>query len=468
MLETLLVSAAGAVGGLLLADTALDLLATTLSTATGMDLGLRLDWRVGAFTLAATVLASALAGLAPVRHALRLDVLEILKSEEGTARTKRRLQRLLVAGQTAASVVFFGLALLFMMSYRHAAALWPGFDPGKSMVVIPVAPSFPVSRPLWLEQASERLRALPGVKAVTFARRMPLSPSGGGMRVQVTAPGQAPLAAGVNMVGPDYFPVMGLRLLAGRGIGSDDRENAPRVAVISRMLARKFFGVRNPVGETLSVEGQPWEIVGVVEDAPSNDLHEKLEPFVYLPASQMMRGDLTLLVETAVAPVGLIRPLLQELKRFDPGGVTSGVTTLQQHMDRALFPDRTAAITASGLGILGFLLTAAGLFGLVQFSVSRRTRELGLRMALGATPDAIQHAVLGESLRIIGPGVGLGLLLLGGAAQLVRSELLNVSSLDPAAYAACALTALIVSLAAAWLPARRATQIDPVIAMRTE
>ena len=113
-------------------------------------------------------------------------------------------------------------------------------------------------------------------------------------------------------------------------------------------------------------------------------------------------------------------------------------------------------------------LAAVGIYGVMSYAVSRRTHELGLRMALGATPDAIQHAVLGESLRIIGPGVGLGLLLLGGAAQLVRSELLNVSSLDPAAYAACALTALIVSLAAAWLPARRATQIDPVIAMRTE
>ena len=468
MVETLLIGGAGAAGGWLLAAGAIALLNSTVSTAAGLELGLGVDWRVGGFTLAATLLASALAGFAPVRHALRLDVLEILKSEDGMASPRNWIQRLLVIGQTAASVVFFGLALLFTTSFRHAAAVWPGFNPDKSMVVIPANPSLPIARPVWLEQVSERLRAVPGVRAVTFAHRLPLSPSGGGMLSRIEVPGQAPVAAGVNLVGPNYFAVMGIRLLAGRGIGPGDREGAPLVAVVSQLLAHQTLGDRNPVGETITIDGQPCEVVGLVEDAPSNSLHEILQPYVYLSAAQLARGDLTLIVETTVAPGGLVRPLLQELRHFDPGVETHGVTTLRQHVDRALFPDRAAALGTTALGLLGFLLTAAGLFGMVQFSVNRRTREIGVRMALGAGPETIRRSVLGEALRIASPGVAIGLVLLAGGAWCCRSWFLKVSPLNPVAYAVCALAAVGVFLLAAWLPARRAAKVDPMIALRAE
>ena len=468
IVETLLIGCAGAAGGLLLAAGAIALLNSTVSTAASLELGLGVDWRVGGFTLVATFLASALAGFAPVRHALRLDVLEILKSEDGMASPKNWIQRLLVIGQTAASVVFFGLALLFTTSFRHAAAVWPGFDPNKTMVVIPANPSLPIARPIWLEQVTERLHAVPGVRAVTFAHRLPLSPSGGGMLSRIEVPGQAPVAAGVNLVGPNYFAVMGTRLVAGRGIGPSDREGAPLVAVVSQLLAHQTVGDRNPVGETITIDGQRCQVVGLVEDAPSNSLHETLQPYVYLSAAQLARGDLTLIVETAGAPGPLVRPLLQELKRFDPGVVTNGVTTLRRHVDRALFPDRAAALGTAGLGLLGFLLTAAGLFGMVQFSVNRRTREIGVRMALGAGPETIQRSVLGEALRIASPGVAFGLVLLSGGAWCCQSWFLKVSPLDPAAYAVCALAAFGVSLVAAWLPAHRATRVNPVDALRAE
>ncbi len=466
IVETLLIAGAGAVGGLLIAAGTIALLNSAVTTVSGIDLGLNVDWRGGLFTLAATLLASALAGLAPVRHALRLNVLDILKSEGGMGRLKNRMQRLLVGGQTAASVVFFGLALLFTTSFHHASAVWMGFDPNKTMVVIPAAPSLPMARSAWLEQVSERLRAVPGVRDVTFARRLPLSPSGGGMKLRIEVPGQAPIAAGVNMVGSNYFGMMGTRLLSGRGIDPGDRVGAPLVAVVSQLLARQILGNQNPVGETLTIEGDRYQVVGLVEDAPSNDLHEGSQPFVYLAAAQMARGDLTLIVETAGAPGPLVRPLLQELKHFDAGVVTNGVMTLRQHVDRALFPDRAAAVITTSLGVLGFVLTAAGLFGMVQFSVNRRTREIGVRMALGAGPEMIQRAVLREAWFIVSPGVIVGLFLLGGGAWCCQSWFIKVSPLDPTAYAACALAATAISLLAAWLPAQRATRVNPVDALR--
>ena len=447
----------------------IDLITLTISAVVGfVDLGLRIDWRVGAFTLVATVLASALAGVAPARHALRLDVLDILRSEDGTARAKNRMQRVLVAGQTAASVVFFGLALLFTMSFRHALAVWPGFDPGKSMVAIPAASGGPMARTTWGDQAAERLQAMPGVRAVTYARRLPLSLSGGGLRLRVEVPGQAPLAVDANMVGPNYFPVMGTRVLAGRGIDPGDRADASPVVVVSKTLARQAFGERNPIGESITIEGRLWQVVGLVEDAPSNDLHETILPLAYFSFAQMPRGDLTLLVETAVEPGSMVRPLLQELKRFDPDVVTIDVKTLRQYVDRALFLDRVAALGSVGLGVLGFLLTAAGLFGMVQYSVNRRTREFGVRIALGAGPGAIQRSVLTESLRIVAPGVVLGLALLAGGAWTVQSFLLGVSPLNPLAYATCAGAAVAFALLAAWLPARRATRLDLVEVLRAE
>ena len=469
IIETLLVSAAGAAGGLLVAREALDRLSAAVRSIVGLDFGLALDWRAGAFALAATACASLLAGIAPVRHALRLEVLDTLKSEEGTVRMKNRMQRLLLVGQTAASVVFFGLALLFLASFRHAAAIWPGFDPGKSIVVIPVVnQGLRLPRPVWLEQAAERLRTVPGVRDATYARRLPLSGNGGGLRLRVEVAGQAPLAVGANMVGPNYFPVMGTKVLAGRPLGADDRANSTPAVVLSALLARQAFGERNPIGESVTIEGHLWQVVGVVEDAPAVNLHEDLQPLAYLPYAQLANGDVTLIVDTAVAAGALVRPLQEELKRFDPDVVTFGATTLRQHVDRALFPDRLAANGATGLGVLGFLLTAAGLFGMVQFSVNRRTREIGVRMALGAGPDAIRRSILGESLRIVGPGIVAGLLLLAGVAWGVRSLFLDVNPLDPRAYGLCAVMAAAVSVLAAWLPARRATRINPVEALRAE
>jgi putative ABC transport system permease protein len=470
MVETGLVMLAGAGLGIILAQSVMQKTAEFLSSRfTYIDPGIRLDYRVMVFALAATAAAVLLAGLAPARHAVRLNVTEVLKSEQGTAGGRSPWQKkALIVGQVAVSIVLFGMAMLFLQSLRNAAAVRPGLDPHKRLLVMEVSPGLDIPAARWCQEACERLSGLPGVRGATFARRLPLSGSGGGMTVRVEIPGQAPLGVGLNNVAGNYFSLMGTRVLAGRGIDTSDRENSPLVVVISQRLARQVFSGRNPLGEWILVEGKKRQVVGVAEDGPANDLHDPPQPYLYLPFTQKPSGDLTLVVETAGEPGTLAQAARHELKRFDPGVTVLSLTTLSRHMQQALTVDQLLAAISTGLGIFGFLLTAAGLFGVIQYAVNRRTREIGLRMSLGAQPGAIKMMVLSESLRMAAWGIPIGLLLLGAAGWWVRSLLLGVTPLDPLTYITSAAAAVIVALTAAWLPARRATRVDPMAALRAE
>jgi putative ABC transport system permease protein len=472
LVETSLVCLGGAGLGLLLAQWLMDAVNASISGVIPyMDAGIRLDHRALMVSLAATLACVLLAGLAPVRQAARLDVNEVLKAEQGVGglRTAWR-KRVLVAGQIAATVLFFGMAVQFIENAQNAAKVRPGFDPGKQMFVTEVGRGWRWPAAKWSEQASARLAAVPGVRAVTYARRLPLSGSGGGLTARVELPGQAPLGVKLNSVGGQYFSVMGTRVLAGRGIEPNDREGGPLVAVVSQTFTRQVFGERNPVGEWISIDGKMRQVVGVAEDGPSSgsNVHEAPAPYLYLPYAQAPSGDLTLMIETFGDPKALGPAILRELKKFDPGVSVFSSTTLREHMDQALFTDRLAVSVASGLGAIGLLLTAAGLFGVIQYGVSRRTREIGLRVALGARPADVQRMILLESLRISAWGIPIGLLLLWAAARSVQSLLLGVTALDPLAYAASSALAVAIALAAAWLPAMRAARVDPLTALRSE
>jgi hypothetical protein len=320
----------------------------------------------------------------------------------------------------------------------------------------------------WCDQVCERLSGLPGVRGATYARRLPLSGSGGGATVRVEAPGQAPLAVRFNGVGGNYFDLMGTRVLAGRGIQPGDRAGASLAMVVSQAFARRFFPGRNPLGEWITVEGKLWQVVGVAEDGPSNWIHEEPEPYVYFSFAQLPWGDVTLLVETAGEPATLTRAVRQELKRFDPRAAVLASTTLREHMRRALSMDRLMAAVATLLALFGTVLTAAGLFGAVHYQVNRRTREFGVRLALGAPRAAIQRMVLAEALRLAAWGIPAGLALFAAAAVSVRSMVLGVTPLDAPAYVLAAGAATAVVLAASWWPARRATRVDPMAALRAE
>jgi predicted permease len=470
LVETAVLSVVGAGLGIGVAQAFMKKVAQFIAASNvHADYGIALNTRVLLYTVGAVLLSVLLAGLAPARLALRLNISEVLKSEQGATGMRGGWQRrVLIVGQVAVSVALTGCAVLFVSSLRNAAAVRPGLDPHKNLLVLAVVPGRDATAATWCEPACERLAALPGVRGATYARRLPLSGSGGGWSVRVEVAGQPPLDVLANNVGGNYFSLLGTRLMAGRGIDASDREGSPPVAVVSQMLARQMLSGRNPLGQWISVDGKRRQVVGIAEDAPSNALHEEPSPYLFLPYAQMPMGDVTLMVETAGEPAALERAARQELKRFDSRSVVYEAGTLRRQMEEALSWDTMMASVASGMGAFGVLLTAAGLFGVVQYSVNRRTRELGLRMALGARPGEIQRMILGESLRMAAWGVPLGLGLLGLAAHSARTIVLGVSPLDPRIYVLSAAAVTALTILAGWLPARRATRVDPMVALRCD
>ena len=470
LVETALLTVIGAGLGVLLAQFLMRKAAEFLSAGQAfVDLRHRLDARVLGFTLLAVALSVLFAGLAPARHAVRLNVAEVLKSEQGTTGAGGGWsKKVLVIGQVAASIALFGTAMMFLASLRNAAAVHPGLDPGRNLYVMTVGRGLRMRSTDWCREVSERLAAIGGVRGATYARRLPLSGSGGGLTARVEIAGQAPLGVAVNSVGGDYFQLLGTRMVAGRGVEPGDRAGAPLVAVLSQSLAARVFPGRNPVGEWLRIDDKLRQVVGVAEDGPSNYLHEAASPFVWLPYAQAPSGDVTLMVATLGEPEALGKAIRAELKRYDPQVQIYSTGTLRQQMDEALSTDRAMASVSGGLGIFGVLLTAAGLFGVLQYTVSRRTREFGLRMALGAGADEIQRLVLAESLRMAAWGVPFGVALLGAAGWSVRSWLLGITPLNPLVYVVSVAAVLALTVAAAWLPAARATRVDPMVALRTD
>lgn len=470
VVETAVISLAGASLGLVLLRILMRKTGEFLAAGHSyVDYGLRIDSRVLGWALAAVALSVLFSGLAPARHAVRLRISEILKSEQGATGARGAWQKnVLVAGQAAVSVALFGLAVLFLTSLRNAAAVHPGLDPSKKVYAMEVIPGLKLDRAVWCEQACDRLSTVPGVRGATFARRLPLSDSGGGMTARVEIPGLAPMGVLLNNVRGNYFSLMGTRVVAGRAIDGNDRATSPLVVVVSQTFARQVFPGRSPIGEWVRIDGKMRQIVGVAEDGPSNDLHEPPAPFLFLPYAQAPADDITLMVETAGEPAALAHAIRAGLRSYDPKAIVIAAGTLRQHMDSALAPDRIRASVSAGLGILGVLLTAAGLFGVLQYAVNRRTRELGLRMALGARPAGIQWLVVRDAFRLAAWGIPAGLVLLAVAGRYLRSWMLGVGPLDPAAYLASAAAVLLLTLAAAWIPARRATRVDPMAALRSE
>jgi len=470
LVETGLLSLAGAGLGIVFAQSLMHKAAQFISAGrVFIDYNIRLDTRVLAYTVAALLLSVALASLAPARHVRRLNVSETLKSGQGAAGERGGWQRrILIVGQVAVSVALFGCAVLFAASLRNAAAVWPGIDPSRKLLVLEAGPGKRATASDWCEPACRRLEGLPGVRGATYARRLPLSGSGGGYTVRAEVTGLPPLDVRENNVGSNYFSLLGTRVVAGRGIDASDRQGSQPVVVVSAAFAGRLLAGQNPLGAWVKVDGVMRQVVGIAADAPSNDLHEAPAPFLFLPYTQVGLGDLTLMVETAGEPGTLERAVRQELQRFDSRVTIYSAGTLGRQMEEALSWDRMLASIASGLGLFGVLLTAAGLFGVLQYSVNRRTRELGLRMAIGASSRSIQRLILGESLKLAAWGVPLGLALLSAAVYGARSMVLGVSPLDPRIYLLSAAAVSAVTVLAGWLPARRATRVDPIEALRSE
>jgi predicted permease len=479
--ESVLLSLAGGAAGVLFAAAcarAVPALVPALPVPLALDVGM--DGAVLGYTLALSLLTGLLFGLMPALHASRPDLAVVLKeavAREGRGR-RFSLRSALVVAQVAASLVLLVCAGLFLRSLQAAGGVDPGFDT-RGVLTATVDLS---AMGLQAEQARGRfeglrtqLEGLPGVEAASVARVVPLSLNT--MESQYQQEGSAPDSHGVdshfNVVGPRYFEVMRIPLLAGREVLPSDGADAPRVVVVNETFARRAWPGESPLGKRVrtSVGRGTWgawaEVVGLVRDSKVGTPGEDPQAVVYEPAAQSDSVELTLHLRTAGPPEALAGPVRQALRQVD-GRLVPEVKPIREWVALSLLPAQVASGLLGTLGVLGLLLASLGLYGVVSYTTAQRTHELGVRLALGARPADLVRLVLGQGLGLTAAGVAVGLLLSLGAATALGSLLTGVGPFDaPTLLAASGLLALVAGLAS-YAPARRALRVDPMVSLRSE
>ncbi len=436
------------------------------------------DGRVLVFALVASVATTLLFGLVPAWHATRTAPAQVLRDDtRASGRLGLSLREVLVVGQVTLALVLLVAAGLFARGLRSAASRHLGYDleTGVRMSLdVGVLGYTPAQSDDFYRRLLERVRGLGEVVAVTHAFPVPLDGNGWSREVAVQGRADGREAEHseilVSIIGPDYFETMGTRLRRGRDFGPGDSAGAPRVAIVNETFARRFWPDRDPIGGRLrlGMEGTPVEVVGVAEDGKYLALTEEPRPYFFLPYHQERGGRQTLIVRAARVPVGLTAALREQVRATDPAAPVFGEMTMRQHRELALSLPQTGAWTAGSFGLLALLLSASGIYGVIAYAVARRTREIGIRVALGARPGQVLALVVRRGALLAGCGIALGLAIALGTARLLQSILFGVSAFDPVTLGGIAAGLGAVALLASWLPARRAARIDPMEALRAE
>ena len=479
--ESLLLAVAGAGAGLLLARTLARFLASFLSTRFNeVFLNLNPDWRVFAFTASVASLATVLFGLMPALRATRIAPGEAMKAAGRGATADRQrfgMRRVLVVSQVAFSLVLLVGALLFIRSLRNLLTVDLGFQRTGILIAETDLTQLNLSverRFVFDRQLLEQIRSTPGVDSAAAVAIVPTSGSSSNRTVWMEGsdPSQAK-SPWFNWVSPEYFKTMGTPLLAGRDFNDHDTANSPKVAVVNEAFARQFTNRANPVGKQLWQKaglGQPqivYEIVGLVKNTKYQDLREEYPPLVYVPIAQGSDPDQPILIRSRVPLSALTSRVKQTILETSPD-ITIQFKTMQNIIHDELVGDRLMATLSGFFGVLAALLATVGLYGVMSYVVVQRTNEIGIRMTLGAGRGEITRLILREAgvLLAVGLGVGLALALAGGRA--VGSALFGLKPYDPMTLAAAAALLAVVAVAASYLPVRRATKVDPLVALRYE
>ncbi|HEU4629931.1 MAG TPA: ABC transporter permease [Gemmatimonadaceae bacterium] len=435
-----------------------------------------LDLRVFAFAAAVALATGVLAGLAPALQATRPALVPALKREgEGGAR-RLRLRGGLVVAQLALSLLLLVGAGLFLRALLHARSIDPGFDARQVELAafdlgqrnLPV----PQARQLAGELVA-RAATLPGVQGAALAVDLPLDGGNfglGDIRVpgRTPPPGQDSFDADWNVVTPGYLELLRIPLLAGRDFTAADREGAPDVAIINETLARTLWPGQQAVGRTFVNDDRVVTVVGVTRDAKYRSLAQEPRGFVYVPFAQRYFPRVILVTRgapDAPSPAPAVRRMVADLDAALP---IVDQLTLEERTAMVTFPQRVALYVAGSLGVVALLLAVLGIYGVTAYSVARRTRELGIRVALGATRGGVLRLVLREGALLAGVGALIGLAAAAALTRLLAGLLYGVPPLDPLAFGGAAVLLALAALAAAYLPARRAAAVDPTIALRSE
>ncbi|MBA2733462.1 MAG: ABC transporter permease [Acidobacteria bacterium] len=500
--ESLLLALLGGGLGLLLAFWGADLLASFIPQFPfTIAIDFNPDTRIMLWTLGVTLATGLLFGLAPALQASRPELVPVLKGDasanEGGSKRRFNLRNLLVVAQIAISLVVLVCAGLFVKSFRNAQAIHPGMET-TNRFVMGLDPGLlgydEAGGKRFFTELIRGVESVPGVRGASVAYLLPMSGSTSSTG-PITAEGQAPALPGegfsalYNVVSPKHFETMGTPLVAGRDFNERDRDDAPPVIIINETMARRVFSeggasadaannsnaasLESVVGKRLRL-GEPdtpyLEIIGVAKDARYQTLGESSRPYMYLPQLQSYyRSQANLVVETTG---GDMKPVIEavrgEVQRVDSRLPVFNVKTMDEHMAFGLWSARMAATLAVIFGALALTIAGVGLYGVMTYVVSRRTREIGIRIALGARPKDVLRLVTKQGMALALVGLGLGLAGAFAATRVLASLLYGVNASDPFVFAGIAALLAAVALIASYLPARRATKVDPMIALRYE
>jgi putative ABC transport system permease protein len=473
--ESFLLAAIGGVFGVLVAFgvTKLLLLAAPKSIPRLDDVVI--DLRVLAFAVGVSLLTALCSGALAAWQILKPDINQALKAGNrgGTqGSSSRRMLGALVAGELALTLTILIGAGLMIQTTMRLTRLNPGYETNDivTMVVTSLKPNIFEFH----KQALEGVSALPGVTSAAFVWGLPLT--GNFWRAPITIEGRPPPAnpqdrifLPLRSVTPDYFRLMGISLQRGRLIENRDQANSGGVAIINQEMARRYFPDENPVGKHLSLTpGKPLEIVGVVSDLRNRALDASLEPEVYLAFFQSPAFSKHLVVRTKVDPLALVAAVRHELQQIDPGVVIERIKTMERIRGESVAAQNFAMTLISAFSVVALALALIGIYGVMSYSVAQRAHEFAIRMAIGASQQSVLRLILKEGLFLALIGIAFGLAGAAAATRVLHTLLFEITATDPLTFAVVVSLLVLATLFASWLPARRATKVDPMLALRSE
>jgi putative ABC transport system permease protein len=489
--ESMLLAILGGGLGVLLSFWAKDLLLAVSPADFPRASAVSIDGRVLLFSLLVTLFAGLALGLAPAIQNMRSDLNSELKDggRDGMRETRNRLRSLFIVSEIALSLMLLVAAGLLLKSFSQLRGVNPGFDADR---VLAVRLSLPAARyangasvKTFYDKVAPRIAEIPGVEGVSAASALPLS--GLIARTTFDIAGRPPASASEQpfaqhrWVGPGFFETMKIPLVRGRDVTDTDNEHAPGAIIIDQALQRKFFGAEDPLGAHILInmgDGNPpreYEVVGIVEDVKHMGLTDEPMPTLYGPIPQapksavpFMANNLSLVVRTGIEPEVLVSTVRKELRNVDVDVATAGVRPMHQFLAAAVAARRFNMELIAIFAVTALLLAAAGLYAVIAYLVSQRTREIGIRLALGATPRHILRLMMGQGMKLTLIGVAIGFVGAVAVTRLMRSLLFAIAPTDLLTFAISSFVLIVVALLACFIPARRATKVDPLVALRYE